>query len=77
MNARSELAEAYWSAVGAREAAIADWSGILGDAQRSSGGRDSPSTLVARNNLATAYRLAGRPDEAMALSERATGQCAR
>ena len=32
-------------------------------------GADHPNTLTARNNLATAYRIAGRTDEAIRLLE--------
>ena len=34
-------------------------------------GPDHPDTLTARNNLAIAYRGAGRPDEAISLHEQA------
>ena len=40
-------------------------------------GDDHPDTLASRNNLAYAYREAGRLDEAITLYEQVTNDCAR
>ena len=52
--------------------AIPLYRGALADCERVRG-TDHPSTLRARNNLAMAYRAAGRTAEAIALLERALG----
>ena len=56
--------------------AIPLYKGALADCERVRG-TDHPSTLRARNNLAMAYRAAGRTADAIALYERTLADCER
>ena len=56
--------------------AIPLYRGALADCERVRGA-DHPSTLRSRNNLAMAYRAAGRTAEAIPLLERALADCER
>jgi hypothetical protein len=56
--------------------AIPMYRGALADCERVRG-TDHPSTLKSRNNLAMAYRAAGRTAEAIPLLERTLADCER
>ena len=56
--------------------AIPLYRGALADCERVRG-TDHPSTLKARNNLAMAYRAAGRTAEAIPLLEQTLADCER
>src|ERR1700758_1096309 len=56
--------------------AIPLYRGALADCERVRG-TDHPSTLKSRNNLAMAYRAAGRTAEAIPLLERTLADCER
>jgi tetratricopeptide (TPR) repeat protein len=56
-------------AIALLERALADCERLLGDSH--------PNTLASRNNLAAAYREAGRTAEAITLLERALADCER
>jgi cytochrome c-type biogenesis protein CcmH/NrfG len=56
--------------------AIPRYKGTIADCERVRG-TDHPSTLRARNNLAMAYRAAGRTAEAIPLLERMLADCER
>ena len=56
--------------------AIPLYRGALADCERVRG-TDHPSTLRSRNNLAMAYRAAGRTAEAIPLLERTLADCER
>jgi hypothetical protein len=63
----NELGDSHQRAVVIGEPLIADFTRVLGF--------DHPGTLMARNNLATAYRTAGRSAEAIALYEQTLAAC--
>ncbi|MFJ8434860.1 tetratricopeptide repeat protein [Kitasatospora sp. NPDC094019] len=64
------------SNAGLYSAALAHWKRLAADAERLLS-RDSPSALVARENLATSYRQAGLPGEAILIGEQVVADSER